>query len=41
MIEFDLPISQLRVRLRALEPIHLPAFAGSKFEGAFGRALYA
>lgn len=41
MIEFDLPISQLRVRLRALEPVRLPAFAGSKFEGAFGRALYA
>lgn len=41
MLEFDLPISQLRISLRATQPIRLPAFAGSKLEGAFGRTLYA
>ncbi len=40
MIQFDLPITDLRITLKALEPIQLPAFAGSKLEGAFGHALY-
>lgn len=40
MIQFDLPIYQLFVSLRAQQPIYWPAFAGSKVEGAFGRALY-
>lgn len=40
MPEFDLPIALLRVALRAVQPIRLPAFAGSKLEGAFGRTLY-
>lgn len=40
MLEFDLPICYLRVGLKAVQPIHLPAFAGSKLEGAFGRTLY-
>jgi hypothetical protein len=40
MLEFDLPISLLHIDLRAAQPIRLPAFAGSKLEGAFGRTLY-
>ncbi|WP_036199460.1 CRISPR system precrRNA processing endoribonuclease RAMP protein Cas6 [Meiothermus ruber] len=40
MPEFDLPVSLLRVSLRAEQPIRLPAFAGSKLEGAFGHTLY-
>ncbi|WP_297854420.1 CRISPR system precrRNA processing endoribonuclease RAMP protein Cas6 [Meiothermus sp.] len=40
MLEFDLPIGYLRVGLKAIQPIRLPAFAGSKLEGAFGRTLY-
>jgi hypothetical protein len=40
MRDFDLPIGQLQIDLRAIEPIRLPAFAGSKLEGAFGRTLY-
>lgn len=40
MLEFDLPICYLRVGLKAVQPIRLPAFAGSKLEGAFGRTLY-
>jgi CRISPR-associated endoribonuclease Cas6 len=41
MPNFDLNISVLEIELTALERIHLPAFPGSKLEGAFGRALYA
>jgi len=40
MLEFDLPICYLRIGLKAVQPIRLPAFAGSKLEGAFGRTLY-
>ncbi|MFC4427197.1 CRISPR system precrRNA processing endoribonuclease RAMP protein Cas6 [Deinococcus navajonensis] len=40
MLPLDLSFSVLRVTLRALEPVHLPPFPGSKLEGAFGRALY-
>ncbi len=40
MPQFDLTITELRITLKALEPIQLPAFAGSKLEGAFGHALY-
>ena len=40
MLEFNLSITELRIILTALEPIRLPAFAGSKLEGAFGHALY-
>lgn len=40
MPEFDLPLTLLRVSLVAEQPIRLPAFAGSKLEGAFGRTLY-
>lgn len=36
----DLPFTVLRVALRALDPVHLPSFPGSKLEGTFGRALY-
>jgi CRISPR-associated endoribonuclease Cas6 len=39
MPNFDLTISVLEIQLTALERIHLPAFPGSKLEGAFGRAL--
>lgn len=38
---YDLPFAVLRVSLRALEQVRLPAFPGSKLEGAFGRTLYA
>jgi hypothetical protein len=41
MPNFDLNINLLEIELTALERIHLPAFPGSKLEGAFGRALYA
>ena len=41
MPDFDLNISVLEIQLQAQERIHLPAFQGSKLEGAFGRALYA
>ena len=40
MLPLNLPFTVLRVALRALEPVHLPPFPGSKLEGAFGRALY-
>ncbi|AFD27467.1 CRISPR system precrRNA processing endoribonuclease RAMP protein Cas6 [Deinococcus gobiensis] len=40
MLPLDLPFTALRVTLRALEPVQLPPFPGSKLEGAFGRALY-
>lgn len=40
MLQFDLPISLLRIGLKAIQSIRLPAFAGSKLEGAFGRTLY-
>lgn len=40
MFPLDLPFAVLRVTLRALEPVQLPPFPGSKLEGAFGRALY-
>jgi hypothetical protein len=40
MQDFDLPIGQLQIDLRAVQPVRLPAFAGSKLEGAFGRTLY-
>lgn len=40
MLPLDLAFTVLRVTLRALEPVHLPPFPGSKLEGAFGRALY-
>jgi hypothetical protein len=40
MPHFDLTTIDLRIRLEAIEPIHLPAFAGSKLEGSFGHALY-
>ncbi|WP_034388814.1 CRISPR system precrRNA processing endoribonuclease RAMP protein Cas6 [Deinococcus sp. YIM 77859] len=40
MLPLDLSFAVLRVTLRALEPVHLPPFPGSKLEGAFGRALY-
>lgn len=40
MLPLDLPFIVLHVTLRALEPVHLPPFPGSKLEGAFGRALY-
>lgn len=40
MIPFDLPVAPLKIGLEVLEPIVLPAFAGSKLEGAFGRTLY-
>jgi hypothetical protein len=40
MPQFDLSITELWITLKALEPIRLPAFAGSKLEGAFGHALY-
>ncbi|GBF08255.1 hypothetical protein DAERI_290002 [Deinococcus aerius] len=40
MLPLDLPFAALCVSLRALEPVHLPPFPGSKLEGAFGRALY-
>jgi hypothetical protein len=39
MPNFDLNISVLEIQLTALERIYLPAFPGSKLEGAFGRAL--
>jgi hypothetical protein len=41
MPNFDLTINVLEIELTATERIHLPAFPGSKLEGAFGRALYA
>ena len=37
---FDLRVSRFDITLKASERIHLPAFPGSKLEGAFGRALY-
>ncbi|MFN3266589.1 MAG: CRISPR system precrRNA processing endoribonuclease RAMP protein Cas6 [Deinococcales bacterium] len=37
---YDLAVTTLEISLRALEPIVLPPFAGSKFHGAFGEALY-
>ena len=40
MFPLDLSFAVLRVTLRALEPVQLPPFPGSKLEGAFGRALY-
>lgn len=40
MLEFDLLIHCLQIRLKAVQPIRLSAFAGSKLEGAFGRTLY-
>lgn len=40
MLPLDLSFTVLRVTLRALEPVQLPPFPGSKLEGAFGRALY-
>jgi CRISPR-associated endoribonuclease Cas6 len=40
MIPLDLPVTRLRITLEAREDVHLPAFAGSKLEGAFGRTLY-
>jgi hypothetical protein len=40
MPNFDLNIITLHITLRALEPIVLPPFAGSKWHGAFGQALY-
>lgn len=39
-MQLDLPFTVLSVSLRALETVQLPPFAGSKLEGAFGRALY-
>jgi hypothetical protein len=38
MPNFDLDVSVLEIQLTAFERIHLPAFPGSKLEGAFGRA---
>ena len=40
-LSLDLPVRVLEVHLRALEPILLPRFAGSKLEGALGHTLYA
>lgn len=40
MLPLDLPFAVLSVSLRAAESVLLPAFPGSKLEGAFGRALY-
>lgn len=40
MLPLDLPFAVLSVSLRATQTVHLPAFPGSKLEGAFGRALY-
>lgn len=40
MFPLALPFAALRVSLTARETVHLPPFAGSKLEGAFGRALY-
>jgi CRISPR-associated endoribonuclease Cas6 len=37
---FDLAVSRFDITLEAMERLHLPAFPGSKLEGAFGRALY-
>ena len=36
----DLPIVCLEIVAEAVEPLHLPAFPGSKFEGALGSALF-
>lgn len=40
LMPLDLPFTALRLTYRAQEPLPLPAFAGSKYEGAFGRALH-
>jgi hypothetical protein len=37
---FNLAVACLKINIVAQEALHLPAFAGSKLEGAFGRALY-
>lgn len=37
--EAILPIGRYRAMFRASQPIHLPAFAGSAWRGAFGHAL--
>lgn len=39
-LPLDLPFVVLEVTLRAQQTVYLPPFAGSKLEGAFGRALH-
>ena len=38
--KLNLPVVALEVTAEAVEPLHLPAFPGSKFEGALGNALF-